>query len=67
MKVIASARPHVHHEPMPWLVAVDIAYTMHCMGYPRRAAQLLLAWRFGLRPSEFVALRGGDLYSRQRH
>ena len=67
MKVIASARPHVHHEPMPWLVAVDIAYTMHCMGYPRRAAQLLLAWRFGLRPSEFVALRGGDLYSRLRH
>jgi len=46
---------------------VEIAYYQRCMGWPRRAAALLLQWLFGLRPTELTELRGRDLYPRSRH
>ena len=51
---------------MVWAIIVDIAYLLVCSGCPRRAGLFVLCWRLGLRPSEAVNLRGGDLYSSRR-
>ena len=66
MKTLGTSQPPVHHAPLPWLVAVDMAHWLTMAGFHRRAALLLLGWRFGLRPSELVALRGADVYAPSR-
>jgi len=63
MKVVASHAQRVHHLPMPWLVCVGIAWVCAVEERkPRRAAALLLQWRFGLRPRELLDVIGDDLY-----
>ena len=36
------APPPVHHQPLPWLTAVHLAYALSRMGRPRREAFQLL-------------------------
>ena len=65
-KAIHKAQPPVHHLPLPWLFAVYLAWIIAQGRQPRRAALLLLQWRFGLRPSEAIELRGSDVYAPSR-
>ena len=67
LKALVVARPPAHHNPLPWLQCVEIAYHQRCLGWPRRAAALLLQWLFGLRPTELTELCGRDLCPRSRH
>jgi len=66
MAALAEASPAQHHLPLPWLIAVYLAFHLVLAGQPRVAGLLLLQWRFGLRPSEAVALRAIDLYPLSR-
>ena len=61
-KAIHKAQPPTHHMPLPWLFAVYLAWLLVQAQQPRRAALLLLQWRFGLRPTEAIELRGSDIY-----
>ena len=62
LRVLSVSAPPVHHVPMDWLIAVALAYRAVVRGLPRHGGLLLLQWRFGLRPSEALALRGKDLH-----
>jgi len=63
LKVIAVASPPNHHIPMDWLIAVAVAYRCVLDNRPRHGAQLLLQWKYGLRPTECLNLHGADLHS----
>jgi len=66
IRVLSTRTPHVHHAPLPWLIAIEYAWVLMRLGLARRAGLVLLGWRFGLRPSEAVALFGSDLYPASR-
>ena len=58
----AETCPAVHHEPLPWGAALLLAEALRSRCQPRRAAGILLMWRLGLRPGEFVQLWSDDLW-----
>jgi len=62
LRVLAVSAPPIHHLPMDWLIVVALAFMAAKRGRPRHGALLLLQWRFGLRPSEALGLRGKDLH-----
>ena len=49
-------RPGTHTMPMPWHVALSLAWWIAGAGYPRVAGLLLLQAATGMRPSEVLAL-----------
>ena len=53
--------PPKHTVPMPWRVALAVAYAMAAMGHSRVGALVLLQWACGLRPGEVLGLTRGDL------
>jgi len=56
-KTIAVA----HTLPMPYEVALMLAYQMAVSGWARVGGVLLLQWLYGLRPSEALGLSANDL------
>jgi len=62
MKQMAASTPTTHHPPMPWGVALLLAYGLSLGGYARRSRALLLQWRLGLRPGELCGLRVDDIW-----
>ena len=61
---LGAAEPPRHHPPLPWHVAVGMAYALCRMCQPRRGLLLLMQWRFGLRPSEAIELTREAVYLR---
>ena len=61
-KALGTVDPVVHHVPLPWQLAVGIAYSCCQAGWPRRGLLFLIQWRFGLRPGEAVSLIRGDIF-----
>jgi len=62
LKIVAYVQPVRHHPPLPWSLAVGMCFVLAQAGMPRRGLALLVQWRFGLRPSELLALGGDDIF-----
>ena len=58
---IAQAHDVAHHPPMPWMIAVGIAWGMLMLNEPRAGIAFLVMRGLGLRPSEAIGLSGDDI------
>ena len=62
LKVMGVLLPVFHHPPLPWQLAVGMAYALCRLNLPFRALTLLLQWCLGLRPSEALNMQYDDFY-----
>ena len=61
MKQTAALAPTKQQPPMPWGVALLLAYGLSWGGYVWRSRASLLQWRWGLGPGEVCGVRGDDI------